>query len=453
MSATGQITELELEHPRGRLRVNVPADVAIAELIGDFLDVAELPDSDGWTLQLTDGRQCSDELTLAQVGMPRTVVLYDSAKAPPQVAVRSDAGRTADTCATAAPQATQTTASRPVRARAEQLLPDRLSTLARIRDALAAVGSTRDARDAQTLGVNDPDMFTKVAKRPVRTRVRDAWWGTDYLRLLEASVLTPHPRSCQTIAVASPKGGVGKTVITALLGSLISFIRRDRVVAVDTNPDWGSLGRRLVPDHRVYIDDLLAGPLAAQRTSAMDLAVHLGHGPDGLLVAPAPSEQERARRLDEAAYRTLFARLAELAEVLVLDCGTGLDSPAARAALAVANQVVLVTDGQPDTASLVAEAACEQLRVLEQPLFLVANMITPRSRVDLGALERKVGFAKGVVDMPHDQTGADSLQRSRFSWQRQAPEQWRIPMRELSALIANEWGSAERRDHLTGEPL
>jgi len=249
----------------------------------------------------------------------------------------------------------------------------------------------------------------------------------------------PHPGSCQTIAVASPKGGVGKTVITALLGSLLSFVRRDRVVAVDTNPDWGSLGRRLVPEHGVFIDDLLTGPLAAERTSPMDLAVHLGHGPDGLLVAPAPTEQVRARNLDEAAYRKLFVRLGQLAEVLVLDCGTGLDSPAARAALAVANQIVLVTDGQPDTASLVAEAACEQLRSLDKPLFLVANMITPRSRVELGALERKVSFAKGIVDVPHDQAGADSLQRSRFSWQRQAPERWRIPLRELSALIAIEW--------------
>jgi MinD-like ATPase involved in chromosome partitioning or flagellar assembly len=174
----------------------------------------------------------------------------------------------------------------------------------------------------------------------------------------------------------------------------------------------------------------------------MDLAVDLGHGPDGLLVAPAPTEQARARTLDEDAYRRLFSRLGELSEVLVLDCGTGLESPPARAALAVANQIVLVTDGKPDTASLVAEAACKQLRPLGKPLFLVANMITPRSRVDLGALEQEVGFARGIVDVPLDQAGADNLQRSRFSWQRQPPERWRIPLRELSALIAIAWSQS-----------
>src|SRR5947208_3077926 len=34
MSATEQITELELEHPGGRLRLTVPTEVAVGELIG-----------------------------------------------------------------------------------------------------------------------------------------------------------------------------------------------------------------------------------------------------------------------------------------------------------------------------------------------------------------------------------------------------------------------------------
>ena len=53
-------------------------EVAVGELIGDFLDVAELPDSDGWTLKLPDGRSCPGELTLVQIGMPRTIILFDS---------------------------------------------------------------------------------------------------------------------------------------------------------------------------------------------------------------------------------------------------------------------------------------------------------------------------------------------------------------------------------------
>jgi len=53
-------------------------------------------------------------------------------------------------------------------------------------------------------------------------------------------------------------------------GSRLAFLSRDRVVAVETNPDWGSLGRRLVPDHETFIDDLLAGPLAYSRLPPTD---------------------------------------------------------------------------------------------------------------------------------------------------------------------------------------
>ena len=41
----------------------------------------------------------------------------------------------------------------------------------------------------------------------------------------------------------------------------------------------------------------------------------------------------------------------------MLDCGTGLDDPPARAALGCADQLVLVCDDEPDTASIVSEAA------------------------------------------------------------------------------------------------
>ena len=49
---------------------------------------------------------------------------------------------------------------------------------------------------------------------------------------------------------------MGKTTTTVLLGSLLARVRRDRIVAVDTNPDFGSLGRTLTPDHQVFVDDL-----------------------------------------------------------------------------------------------------------------------------------------------------------------------------------------------------
>jgi MinD-like ATPase involved in chromosome partitioning or flagellar assembly len=244
-----------------------------------------------------------------------------------------------------------------------------------------------------------------------------------------------------TIAVVSPKGGVGKTTTTALLGSLLAFLRRDRVIAVETNPDWGSLGRRLVPDHIVFIDELLAGALSDPGISPARLDAQLGRGPDGLMVAPAPTDPDRAARLDESAYRTLFARLSELVGMLVLDCGTGLDDPPARAALACADQLVLVCDDEPDTASIVAEAAT-WLRYAGPPLLLVVNNHRRGSRIDLPALERATDFAHGLAVVPRDETGGGQLHNSRFTWRR-AREGWQIPIRELAALLATDWQRLE----------
>ena len=43
------------------------------------------------------------------------------------------------------------------------------------------------------------------------------------------------------IAVLSGKGGVGKMTCNSLLASLYAFLRNDRVIAVDTNPDFEML--------------------------------------------------------------------------------------------------------------------------------------------------------------------------------------------------------------------
>jgi hypothetical protein len=109
-----------------------------------------------------------------------------------------------------------------------------------------------------------PEAFTLATPPPLAARGRDAWIASDYGRQPDERILAPLHRSA-TIEVVSPKGGAGKTLVTALLGSLLAYLRRDRLLAVDANPDLGSLGRRPVPDHPMFIDELLAGLLQARR--------------------------------------------------------------------------------------------------------------------------------------------------------------------------------------------
>ena len=131
----------------------------------------------------------------------------------------------------------------------------------------------------------------------------------------------------------------------------------------------------------------------------------------------------------------------ELAGTLVLDCGTGLEAPPARAALAGADQLVLVTDAEPDTASLVWEAA----RWLEHdapPLVAgrqqaqrsLARWTSPRS-------SGLIPFARGLATVPHRPAAAEQLQAGRFSWSR-PPADWSIAIRELAALLVADWPRA-----------
>ena len=455
MQAASQIT---LEHPAGSVRLQVPTNVRIEELMPDFLDVARQPDRADWALAGAGGRAYPVEMTLAQLGVTEgsVLVLYarDGDHAASSAGPRAQTDHHSDAAADrrGTPEAPvkvpeqeeeeeeEEEVLRPVSARTARALPERLSCTERVGVVVRAVvtrtplraGSQRGAS-----GVPDPATFTLAARVSPLARMRQAWGLSAYERLLEQLILALRLRRCVTIAVVSPKGGVGKSTTTALLGSLLAYLRRDRVVAVDTNPDWGSLGRRLVPGHPMFIDDLLAGPLRDGQLSPTQLDARLGRGPNGLMVAPAPTDPDRAELLDEDAYRTLFARLSELVGTLVLDCGTGLKSPAAKAALGCADQLVLVADGEPDTASLVAEAA-DTLHKHAPPLVLVANNLNRSSRVDVDALERQVDFARGIARIPTNKPGAQSLHASRFSWT-QPPAGWATPIRQLAALLAADW--------------
>ena len=259
---------------------------------------------------------------------------------------------------------------------------------------------------------------------------------TDYQERLDAAILRPRLRRCVTIAVVSPKGGVGKTTVTALVGMLLSHIRRDRIVAVDTNPDYGSLGRVLTPDQQLFVDDLLAR-MAQPDLTLTELDTRLGRAAHGLMVLPAPTDPERMAGLDEPGYRTVVTRLKDYVGVIILDCGTGLQDPAAKAALATCDQIVLVTDAVPATASLVAEAGA-LLAASGRPITVVVNKMPKKSRLDLDKLGTFVPAANAMLTLPANAAGADLLASGGFDW-RDAPKPWVTAVRELAVALVGDW--------------
>jgi len=174
---------------------------------------------------------------------------------------------------------------------------------------------------------------------------------------LERRIRThPGVARAHTVALISPKGGVGKTTSTFLLGNLLAGHLKLRVIAVDANPDFGTLAR-LAPDDRRSersLADLFED--ADQFRTAAELNPYVSRLPTGLHVLATPHDPELAAGLGADQYGELVAFLSCFYEVVLLDLGTGVAGPLAQLAIERADQVVLVTTPEWVTASTVLEA-------------------------------------------------------------------------------------------------
>ena len=64
-------------------------------------------------------------------------------------------------------------------------------------------------------------------------------------RALDARIMADLAGETKFVPVLTRKGGVGKTTITTLIGMAMSRVREDRVLAIDANPDRGTLSERV----------------------------------------------------------------------------------------------------------------------------------------------------------------------------------------------------------------
>ena len=288
-----------------------------------------------------------------------------------------------------------------------------------------------------TPGPTNPSAVTVPHAATPLQRAKSSWRDTDYVRRLDDVIAAPRLRRCATIAVMSPKGGVGKTTITALLGTLFAHVRRDRIIAIDTNPDYGSLGRTLAPEHGIFVDDVL-DILDSSDPSATQLDTQLGRGPDGLLVLPAPTDADRMAKLTRESYQRVIERLQTKAGIILLDCGTGIQEPASQAALLAADQLVVVSDVQPATATLVIEASGQLLKS-GIPIELVVNKLPRKNvRLDLERLAKLLPEAAGMSLLEDSTSGAERVAAGTFTWT-ESVDGWDISVRELAVSLTAQW--------------
>ena len=150
------------------------------------------------------------------------------------------------------------------------------------------------------------------------------------------------------IAVLSIKGGVGKTTSTLGLGSALAMVRHDRVIAVDANPDRGTLAERVRDSStRSTVRDLLSDPNIHRYA---DVRNHTLMATSRLEVLASEQDPAVSEVFGDADYRRTVEILRHYYNIILTDCGTGIMHSAMSGILDLAHTIVLVSSPAMDAA-------------------------------------------------------------------------------------------------------
>ncbi|MCU1546844.1 MAG: hypothetical protein JWP30_1944 [Homoserinimonas sp.] len=155
------------------------------------------------------------------------------------------------------------------------------------------------------------------------------------------------------VPVLTRKGGVGKTTITALIGMAMSDVREDRIVAIDANPDRGTLAERVNKQSRATVRDLVSQ--APSINSFNDFSTMVSRDETRLDILASDTDPLLAQAFDEDDYNVVADLAARFYSVCLTDCGTGIVHSVMRATLQRADSVVIVSGGSVDEARLASE--------------------------------------------------------------------------------------------------
>jgi len=253
-------------------------------------------------------------------------------------------------------------------------------------------------------------------------------------------------RGCYRIALLSLKGGVGKTTITATLGATFASIRGDRVVAVDANPDRGTLSQKVPLETPATVRHLLRDAEGIEAYS--DVRGYTSQGPSRLEVLASESDPAVSEAFSSDDYIRTLEVLERFYSLVLTDCGTGMLHSAMSAVLDKADVLVVISSGSVDGARS-ASATLDWLdahghQEMVRNSIAVINAVRPRSgKVDMKKVvdhfARRCRAVKQVPFDPHLEEGAE------ISLDRLKPAT-REALIELAAVVADGFSDAQRPD-------
>lgn len=280
-------------------------------------------------------------------------------------------------------------------------------------------------------------MFTRINMGPSPDEI--------YEMDLQARVRR-NARDSYQIGVFGLKGGVGKTAVTVALGSALSKVRGDRILAIDADPDGGNLADRAGRQSAATVSDLLSDKELSRYN---DIRAYTSMNSANLEVLSSEEYSAARREFNEEDWRGAVGVVSRYYNLVLADCGAGLFQPASRGVLSTISGMVIVASASIDGARQAAVTMDWLRQNGYQDLLgrscVVINHVTPgKTNIDVEDLvqqfERHVPPGRVVV-LPWDKhiaAGTEiQLELLGQTFQRR--------MLELAAALSDDFDRLERR--------
>lgn len=249
------------------------------------------------------------------------------------------------------------------------------------------------------------------------------------------------PAHAHRITVASQKGGIGKTTVSLAVGTVLAMYRADQCIALDGNPDAGTLAAQLQGEkvHSRSVRDLLAN--VDKITSSRDVRQFTHTALSRLEVLPSDMDPTKARATSEEDYALAQQVLGTYRDIIITDTGTDLTLPLYESVIDYTDTLVVAASNAVADAELAHNTlkswytrGTESRGQLLVPNAVVAVHLKAEGKVVDTDYLRQVfeGIARRVVFIPDDPY---LTQGGRFDWDALQPGTQRAYI-ELTAAIA-----------------
>ena len=172
-------------------------------------------------------------------------------------------------------------------------------------------------------------------------------------KAMDARIGSPLPGDARFVPILTRKGGVGKTTTTTLLGMAMARVRDDRVIAIDANPDRGTLAERIQRTTRHTIRSVVNK--APSINSFTTFADYVSRDATRLDVLASDADPLLSEAFDEFDYNLVADITSRYYSIILTDCGTGIVHSVMKPILQRADGLVIVSGGSIDEARLASE--------------------------------------------------------------------------------------------------